>query len=46
MLFFPSIGLILYLIWQDNKPIESKGAVKLALWEFGTGGLAPPPADY
>jgi hypothetical protein len=35
--FFPVIGLILYLVWQENKPIKSKGAGKSALWGFGIG---------
>ncbi len=35
--FFPVIGLILYLVWQENKPVKSKGAGKSALWGFCTG---------
>jgi len=30
----PIIGLVLYLVWQDNKPIKSKGAGKAAIWGF------------
>ena len=30
----PLVGLILYLIWKDIKPIKSKGAGKSALWGF------------
>ena len=32
--FFPIIGLILYIIWQENKPNKSKSAGKSALWGF------------
>lgn len=35
--FFPIVGLILYLIWQETKPIKSKGAGKAALWGLVTG---------
>ena len=35
--FFPVVGLILYLVWQENKPVKSKGAGKSALWGFCSG---------
>jgi len=34
---FPIIGLILYFIWQNDRPNKSKGAGKLALWGVGAG---------
>ena len=30
------VGLIMYLVWQDTKPIKAKGAGKFALWGVGT----------
>ena len=32
----PLLGLILYLVWKDEKPIKAKGAGKAALWGFGS----------
>jgi len=34
---FPVVGLILYLVWKDIKPIKAKGSGKWALWGFGIG---------
>ena len=31
---FPLLGLILYLVWKENKPKKSSGAGKTALWGF------------
>jgi len=33
---FPIIGLILYFIWQNDRPNKSKGAGKSALWGIGS----------
>ena len=30
----PILGLILYIVWKEPKPIKSKGAGKAALWGF------------
>ena len=35
--FFPLIGLILYLVWNDKKPRRAKAAGKAALIGFITG---------
>ena len=29
---FPIIGLILFIVWKDSKPLKAKGAGKAALW--------------
>jgi len=34
---FPVVGLILYLVWKDGKPIKAKGAGKWSLWSVGIG---------
>ncbi len=34
---FPIVGLILYLVWKDDKPNKSRSAGKLALWGFIIG---------
>ena len=34
--FSPVIGLILYLIWKEEKPVKSKGAGNSALWGIST----------
>ncbi|MBS3742460.1 MAG: zinc ribbon domain-containing protein [Candidatus Cloacimonetes bacterium] len=34
---FPLVGLILYLVWKDDKPTKAKGAGTAALWGFLTG---------
>lgn len=31
---FPILGLILYLLWNESKPLKSKGAGNAALWGF------------
>lgn len=33
----PIVGLVLYITWQNNKPIKAKGAGKSALWGLVTG---------
>ena len=33
--FFPVVGLILYIIWKDEKPVKAKGAGSSALWAVG-----------
>jgi|TARA_Y100000294_G_scaffold176508_1_gene199061 hypothetical protein len=33
----PLLGLILYLVWKDEKPVASKQVGKAALWGFGIG---------
>lgn len=35
--FIPLLGLILYLVWKDEKPVASKQVGKAALWGFGIG---------
>ena len=34
---FPIVGLILYLIWKESKPLKASGAGKAALWGFILG---------
>ena len=34
-LFFPVVGLILYLVWQKNRPVAAKQCGKFAI--IGTG---------
>ncbi len=35
--FIPVVGLCLYLVWKDDKPVRAKGAGKPALWGFSIG---------
>ena len=35
--FIPMVGLVLYLVWNDVKPVKAKGAGTSALWGFGVG---------
>ena len=35
--FIPLVGLILYLMWQDEKPVAAKECGKFALIGFGAG---------
>ena len=33
----PLVGLILYLVWKDTKPVAAKQCGKSALWGVGVG---------
>jgi len=33
----PLLGLILYLVWKDSRPVASKACGKAALWGFIVG---------
>lgn len=36
---FPIVGLILYFVWRDDKPLSAKSVGKWALVGFGIGVL-------